>query len=104
MLYLGPFHTTPFLYKHGEKNHRVCESVHTDLHKNATKTEVFKLYQKWISTKAEVFENAFDQCERTKTEVFENAPISNNELQNRSNVNAQKRMFFPPFLYKNRVM
>ena len=39
-----------------------------------------KRCQKWISTKTEVFENAFDQCERTKTEVFENAPISNNEL------------------------
>ena len=30
--------------------------------------------------KTEVFENAFDQCERTKTEVFENAAVSNNEL------------------------
>ena len=68
---LDPVHTTPFLYKNEEKNLRFCESVHTDPHKNATKTEVFrKRSQKWISTKTEVFENAFDQCERTKTEVF----------------------------------
>ena len=67
--------STPFLYKNGEKNLRFCESVHTDPHKN----EGFrKRCQKWISTKTEVFENAFDQCERTKTEVFENAPICNN--------------------------
>ena len=39
---LGPVHTTPFLYISGEKNLRFCESVHTDPHKNATKTEVFK--------------------------------------------------------------
>ena len=39
---IGPVHTTPFLYKNGEKNLRFCESVHTDLHKNATKTEVFE--------------------------------------------------------------
>ena len=38
----GPVHTTPFLYKNGEKNLRFCQSVHTDPHKNATKTEVFE--------------------------------------------------------------
>ena len=38
----GPVHTTLFLYKNGEKNLRFCESVHTDPHKNATKTEVFE--------------------------------------------------------------
>ena len=37
---LGPVHTAPFLYK---ENLRFCESVHTDLHKSATKTEVFKI-------------------------------------------------------------
>ena len=80
---LGPVHTTPFLYKSGEKNLRFCESVHTDPHKNATKRVnggFRKRSQTWISTKTEVFENAFDQCERTKSELFENAPISNNEL------------------------
>ena len=94
----GPVHTTPFLYKNGEKNLRFCESVHTDPHKNATKTEVF--------------ENAFDQCERKKTEVFENAPISNDELHKNGDaqthknksvfVNAQKRMFFAAFLLSGR--
>ena len=39
---LGPVHTTPFLYKNGEKHLRFCESVHTNPHKNATKTEVFE--------------------------------------------------------------
>ena len=63
---MSNIHTNPFLYKNGEKNIRFCESVHTDTHKTATKTEVF--------------ENALDQCERTKTEVFENAPTFNNGL------------------------
>ena len=58
-----------------------CESVHTDPHKNATKTEVFEnAVKSGYPQKTEVFENAFDQYERTKTEVFENAPIANNEL------------------------
>ena len=79
-----------------------------------------KRCQKWISTKTEVFGNAFDQCEHTKTEVFENAPICNNELHKTEqcertktdvsccvfvigqiSVNAQKRRFFSPFLYEN---
>ena len=38
VLDLGHVHTTPLLYKNGEKNLRFCESVHTDPHKNATKT------------------------------------------------------------------
>ena len=62
----APFTLLRFCTKNREENHCFCESVLTDLHKNATKTEVF--------------DNAFEQCERTKTEVFENAPISNNEL------------------------
>ena len=52
----GPVHTAPFLYKSGEKNLHFCESVHTDLHKNATKTEDS--------------ENALDQCELTKKRRF----------------------------------
>ena len=39
---LGPVYTAPFLYENGEENLRFCESAHTDLHKNTTKTEVFK--------------------------------------------------------------
>ena len=39
---LGPIHTAPFLYINGEKNLRFYESAHTDLHRIATKTEVFK--------------------------------------------------------------
>ena len=62
----GPVHTAPFLYKNEEKDLRFCESVHTDLHKKATKTEVFE-----NAIKSGYFENPFDQCERTKTEVFE---------------------------------
>ena len=42
MFTLHDVHTTPFLYKNGEKNLRFCESFHTDPHKNATKTEVFE--------------------------------------------------------------
>ena len=37
-----PVHTAPFLYKNGEINLGFYESVHIDLHKNATKTEVFE--------------------------------------------------------------
>ena len=78
---LGPVHTAPFLYKNGEKNLRFCESVHNDLHKNATKTDVFKnAIKRGYSQQTEVFANAFNQCERTKTEIFENAPSSNSEL------------------------
>ena len=77
---LGPVHTASILYKTGEKNLHFCESVHTELHKNAKNGGIRKRYQKWISTKTEVFENALDQYERTKTEVFENAVIFNNEL------------------------
>ena len=40
--HFGPVHTTPFLYKNGDKNLRFCESVHTDPHKNATKTVVIE--------------------------------------------------------------
>ena len=84
--------------------------------------EVFKKrYLKWISTKTEVFENAFDQFERTKTEVFDmlqypTMSFTKPEQCERTktdifgsvfvitqvNVNAQERMFFPPFSDKSR--
>ena len=60
---------------------RFCESVHTDPHKNATKTEVFEnAIESGYPQKRRFLKMVFDQCERTKTEVFENAQISNNEL------------------------
>ena len=92
---LGPVHTTPFLYKNGEKNLRFCDSVHTDPHKNATKTEVFenavksgypqkrrflkthlinvnarkRRFLKTLQYPTMSFTKT-ELCERTKTEVF----------------------------------
>ena len=73
---LGPVHTTLFLYKNGEKNLRFCESVHTDPHKNATKTEVF--------------ENAIKSGYPQKRRFLKTHLI---------NVNAQKRRFLKTLQY-----
>ena len=77
---LGPIHTTPFLYKNGEKNLRFCGSVHTDPNKNATKTEAFenavksgypqkRRFLKTLQYPTMSFTKT-EQCERTKTDVF----------------------------------
>ena len=81
-LFLGPVHTTPFLYKNGEKNLCFCESVHTDPHKNATKTEVFEsAFDQCESNKNGCFSLRLcyqaDQCERTKTELFLSVFVQN---------------------------
>ena len=73
---IGSVHTTPFLYKNGEKNLRFCESVHTDPHKNDTKTEVF--------------ENAVKSGYPRKRRFLKTHLI---------NVNAQKRRFLKTLQY-----
>ena len=72
----GPVHTAPFLYKNEEKSLRFCESVHTDLHKNATKTEVL--------------ENAVKSGYPQKRRFLKTHLIS---------VNAHKRRFLKTFQY-----
>ena len=116
----APFTLTPFLYKNGEKNLRFCESVHTDPHKNATKTEVFEnavksgYPQKWRFLKTHLINvNAqkrrflktlqyptmsftkTEQCERTKTDVFRCVFVIG-----QISVNAQKRRFSLRFCTK----
>ena len=103
---LGPVHTTPFLYKNGEKHLRFCESVHTDTHKNATKTEVFQnavksgypQKRRFLKTlqHATMSFTKTEQCERTKTDVLRCVFVIG-----QISVNAQKRRFFSPFLYEN---
>ena len=74
---IGPVHTALFLYKNGEKSFHFCESVHTDLHKNATKTEVFK----------NAIKSGYPQKRRfLKTHLI--------------NVNAQKRGFLKMLQYQ----
>ena len=121
IIVLGPVHTAPFLYKNGEKKLRFCESVHIDLHKNATKTEVFEnaieseypqkrrfLKTQLINVNAQKrrFSKTLlyltmsftktEQCERTKTDVFRCTFVIR-----QISVNAQKRRIFNSFLYKN---
>ena len=110
-----------FCTKTERKTSVFCESVHTDLHKNATKTEVFKntiksgypqkrrfLKTHLINVNAQkrrflkTFQHStmsftkLEQCERTKTDTFGSVFVIR-----RINVNAQKQMFFSSFLYKN---
>ena len=73
-------HYSVFVQKRREKLPFLWKCSHWSAQKRHKNGGFRKRCQKWISIKTEVFENAFDQCERTKTEVFENAPISNNEL------------------------
>ena len=73
-------HYSVFVQKRREKPPFLWKCSHLSTQKRHKNGGFRKRCQKWISTKTEVFENAFDQCECTKTEVFENAPISNNEL------------------------
>ena len=104
---------TGIMYKNEEKNIRFCESVHTDPHKNATKTEVFESaikggYQKrmflktlWINVNAQKRRflktlqystmgfTKTEQCERTKTDVFRCVFVIG-----QISVNAQKRRLF----------
>ena len=105
----------------GEKNLRFCESVHTDPHKNATKSEVFEnavksgypqkrrfLKTHLINVNAQkrrflktlqyptMSFTKTEQCERTKTDVFRCVFVIG-----QISVNAQKRRFFSPFLYEN---
>ena len=73
-------HYPVFVQKRREKPPFLRKCSHWSAQKRHKNGGFPKRCQKWISTKTEVFENPFDQCELTKTEVFENAPISNNEL------------------------
>ena len=73
---IGPDVEIKSLYKNGEKNLRFCESVHTDPHKNATKTEVF--------------ENAVKSGYPQKRRFLKTHLI---------NVNAQKRRFLKTLQY-----
>ena len=57
----GPVHTAPFLCKKREINRGFSESVHTDSHKKATKTDVF--------------ENAIESGCPQITEDFKKSPI-----------------------------
>ena len=60
----APFTLLPFCAK-TERKISVFVKVFTLIRKKRHKNGCFrKCYQKWISTKTEVFENAFDQCER----------------------------------------
>ena len=92
---LGPVYTAPFVYfvfyKNGEENLRFCENVHTDLHRRRKFLKPLQ-YPIMPFTKPE-------QCERSKTYIFCSVFVIR-----QINVNAQKRMFSPPFLYKNGVM
>ena len=97
---LGPVHTAPFLYKNGQKNLRFCESVHTDLYKNATKTEVFEnAIKSGYPQKRKFLKMHLINVNAQKTDIFGSVFVIR-----KINLNAQKRMFFPPFLYKNGVM
>ena len=103
----APFTLFRFLYKNGAKNLRFCESVHTDPHKNATKTEAFEnavksgypqkrrfLKTNLINVNAQkrrilktlqyptMSFTKTEQCERTKTDVFLSVFV-----QKRSSVN-----------------
>ena len=100
----APFTLHRFCTKtNGEKNlPPLCESVHTDPHKNATKTEVFEnAVKSGYPKKPRFLKTHFINVNATKTEVIENASISKQRaLQKQSNVNAQKRRFFSPFCTK----
>ena len=80
-----------FVQKKGEKNLRFCESVHTDPHKNATKTEVF--------------ENAVKSGYPQKRRFLKTHFINVNAQKRRFlrthliNVNAQKRRFLKTLQY-----
>ena len=116
-------HYPVFAQKRRENLH-FCERVHTDPHKNATKTEVFQNAvkggypqrrrfskthlinvnsQKWRFLKTLQYPTMSftktEQCERTKTDVFRCVFVIG-----QISVNAYKRRFFSLFLYENGAM